>query len=84
MQTFLLFALVLAFCVLCLEVKVFFSKKRKFPETEIGRSEEMRKRGITCVRQDELDRQRRERQLPASGATPCSGCSLTEICEAKS
>ncbi|MDR1342241.1 MAG: hypothetical protein LBK18_03175 [Prevotellaceae bacterium] len=80
MQTFLLFAFVLAFCMLCLEVKVFFSKKRRFPETDIGRSEEMRKRGITCVRQDELDRRSRERRLSAKGYAPCSGCSLTEVC----
>jgi hypothetical protein len=81
MYTFLAFALVIAFCVLCLEVKVFFSKKRKFPEGEIGRSEEMHKRGITCVREDELDRWSKERRKPTNDTISCGGCSLKEVCK---
>ncbi|MDR0414458.1 MAG: hypothetical protein LBH84_03485 [Prevotellaceae bacterium] len=80
MQTFLAFVLLLAFCVLGLEVKVFFSKKRRFPETEIGRSEEMRKRGVTCIREDELDRHGRARRQPTDSPTACRGCSLAEAC----
>jgi hypothetical protein len=82
MQTFFIFALVVAFCVLCLEVKVLFSKKGKFPETEIGRSEAMRKRGITCAREDELDRSSRARQQPTDSAMACGGCSLQDMCSA--
>jgi hypothetical protein len=76
MQTFLIFALVIAFCVLCLEVKVLLSKKGKFPETEIGRNEEMRKRGITCAREDELNLRSKSHGQPAGGSEACAGCSL--------
>ncbi|MDR2813865.1 MAG: hypothetical protein LBB79_04325 [Prevotellaceae bacterium] len=65
---------------MCLEVKVLFSKKGKFPETELGRNEEMRKRGITCVRQDELDRHSKERQRSTGSDISCGGCSLREAC----
>ncbi|MDR0711796.1 MAG: hypothetical protein LBF67_05585 [Prevotellaceae bacterium] len=82
MQTFLIFLLVLAFCVLCLEVKVLFSKKGKFPETGIGRNEEMRKRGITCAHQDELDRLNKEHRQSADNPISCGGCSLKELCGA--
>ena len=80
MQTFFIFALVIAFCVLCLEVKVLFSKGGKFPETELGRNEEMRKRGITCAREDELGRRRNEQRLSAAGDMSCGGCSLKDVC----
>jgi hypothetical protein len=80
-QTFIAFALAAAFCVLCLEVKVLFSKKGKFPEPEIGRNEEMRKRGITCAREDELDRWGKERRKPTDGDVSCGGCSLKEVCK---
>jgi hypothetical protein len=79
MQTFFIFALVIAFCILCLEVKVLFSKKGKFPETEIGRNEEMRKRGVTCAREDELDRRSKERPA-ADSPIACGGCSLRDAC----
>jgi hypothetical protein len=53
MKTFLAFALVLALCVLLLGVKIFFSRAKKFPQTEIACNSEMRKRGITCPIRDE-------------------------------
>lgn len=80
MQTFFIFALIIAFCVLCLEVKVLFSKRGKFPETELGRNEEMRKRGITCAREDELDRRSREQRQERDSNIACGGCSLREAC----
>ncbi|MDR0565435.1 MAG: hypothetical protein LBG47_00115 [Prevotellaceae bacterium] len=60
-------------------MKVLFSKGGKFPETELGRNEEMRKRGITCAREDELDRRRNEQRQPADGVS-CGGCSLKDVC----
>ncbi|MDR3297700.1 MAG: hypothetical protein LBS94_05645 [Prevotellaceae bacterium] len=53
MKTFLVFALVLGVCVVLLGVKIFFSRTKKFPQTEIACNAEMRKRGITCPIHDE-------------------------------
>jgi hypothetical protein len=44
----------MAFVFLLMGVKVFFHKSHKFPETSAGHNREMRKRGITCARQDEI------------------------------
>lgn len=38
--------------VMLLGVRVFFVKGGRFPETEIGKNPEMRKRGIKCARAD--------------------------------
>jgi len=75
MLTFITFALVLGLCFLGLGVKIFFSKEGKFPETEVGHNREMRRRGITCPRQDEMA-QRKKAHLS------CEGCGLAGECEA--
>ncbi|MFO7923490.1 MAG: hypothetical protein R6U58_07330 [Bacteroidales bacterium] len=35
-------------------ISILFKKKGSFPVTSIGRNKEMRKRGITCVKHDEM------------------------------
>lgn len=53
----LAFAVVLvAICFVAIGLQVFFGKRRKFPETEIGSNAEMRKRNIRCSRCEELER----------------------------
>ena len=57
MQFLVLLAFVLcimALVFLMMGVKVFFHKSHKFPETSAGHNREMRKRGSTCARQDEI------------------------------
>jgi flagellar basal body-associated protein FliL len=60
MSTFLLILLVtvvlVAICFVAIGVQVFFSKKKKFPDTEIGHNAEMRKRNIKCAKCEELER----------------------------
>lgn len=60
MNTFLLIMLatvvLVAICFVAIGLQVFFSKKKKFPETEIGRNAEMRKRNIRCAKCEELER----------------------------
>ena len=60
MNTFLLILLatvvLVAICFVAIGVQVFFSKKKKFPETEIGHNAEMRKRNIKCSKCEELER----------------------------
>ena len=41
--------IVVALAFLALGISTFFSKKKKFPETHIGRNPAMRERGIHCA-----------------------------------
>lgn len=64
-------------CVAGMCFNVIFRKNGRFPETEISRNREMRKRGITCVAEDER-RLFRKKGIP-DGCAPdscadCSGC----------
>lgn len=60
MNTFLLILLasvaLIAICFVAIGVQVFFGKRKKFPETEIGHNAEMRKRNIKCAKCEELER----------------------------
>ncbi len=37
-----------------LSLNIIFKKNGKFPETSIGRNKNLRKRGITCAKHDEI------------------------------
>ena len=60
MNTFLLIMLVsivlVGICFVAIGLQVFFSKKKKFPDTEIGHNAEMHKRNIKCAKCEELER----------------------------
>ncbi|MCF0181270.1 MAG: hypothetical protein HUK11_03315 [Muribaculaceae bacterium] len=56
MKTLLFTVALLALAVLFLGIKIFFIKGGKFPNTHIHANPEMRKRGITCARDDEFYR----------------------------
>jgi len=49
-----LVAILLAIALLGMGVKILFHKSKKFPETSAGHNKELRKRGITCPRHDEI------------------------------
>ncbi len=57
-----------ALCVVGLCFNILFRKNGKFPETEISRNPEMRRRGIRCVNEEEMIRMRKEADERASGA----------------
>ncbi|MCF0206634.1 MAG: hypothetical protein HUK15_04330 [Bacteroidales bacterium] len=56
LKIFLLALCIIAVCFVAIGVQVFFSKKKKFPETEIGSNAEMRKRNIKCSRCEEFEK----------------------------
>ena len=70
MKVFLAAILFVGLCVLGLGFNIFFRKGGHFPETDISKNKEMRRRGITCPREDEI-RERRSRNK--SGMTDGSG-----------
>jgi hypothetical protein len=78
--TFITFAVVLGLCFLGLGVGIFFSRKGKFPETEVGNNPEMRKRGIKCAKQEEVELWQGKN---GDDASSCVGCGLMDACEKK-
>ena len=47
--------LIIAICVALLSVKVLLKKNGRFPNTHVGGSKAMRKRGIKCVQSQDRD-----------------------------
>lgn len=73
MKIFLLVALVIAFCVLCLGVNVFFRKK-DFPHYDVGSNEEMKKLGIRCFKDE--DAALHAKKCSGNWSEACKNCSL--------
>ena len=73
MKLFLLTLAVVAFCVLCLGVNIFFLKK-DFPHYDVGSNEEMRKRGIRCFKDE--DAAIHNGKCSGNYSEACKDCSL--------
>ena len=74
MKTLLAAIVFVGLAVLLLGVNIFFFK-RPFPDGEISTNPEMRKRGIKCAKQEEL-----EMLAARKGKKVCSG-NYSEACE---
>lgn len=77
---------IIAIAFVGLGVSIFFRKNGKFPETGVGHNPEMKKRGITCARSDEIKMFNLQRDIASTksqghpmdvGHTGCAGCSCT-------
>lgn len=73
MATILIVSALLGLCFLGLGVNVFFRKNGKFPETEIERNREMRRRGIYCAKEVEMVKFRKAKKMKA--LRDCGACS---------
>lgn len=65
--------------VLGLGFNIFFRKGGKFPDTEISRNPAMKKLGISCVKEEELERLGRGKKHAVCGgeySDACAGCGL--------
>lgn len=60
-KTFLLILVILLPAILLMGYRVFFTQKGKFPSIHVDSNEEMRKRGIKCVRSQDREAQRKEK-----------------------
>ena len=54
-KTLLFTLLIIAICVALLAIKVIIKKNGRFPNTHVGSSKAMRKRGIKCVQSQDRD-----------------------------
>ncbi len=78
-MTFLLVAVILALCVVGLGIQIFWGKRKRFPQYEVGENEEMQKRGIYCMNQVQqmIDREIIEgRKIRETSLDDCEGCAL--------
>ena len=57
-KTLLFTLLIIAICVALLAIKVIIKKNGRFPNTHVGGSKAMRKRGIKCVQSQDRDARR--------------------------
>jgi len=81
MKTFLAAIIFVGIAVLLLGVNIFFFK-RPFPDGEISTNPEMRKRGIKCAKQEELEmlaEQKGKKKCSGNYSDACLSCSLYNI-----
>ena len=78
MKVFLAAVVFVALSVLLLGVNIFFFH-RPFPDGEISTNPEMRKRGIKCAKQEELEmlaRRRGKKVCDGNYSDACASCNL--------
>ncbi len=78
MKTLLAAILFVGIAVLLLGVNIFFFH-RPFPDGEISTNPEMRKRGIKCAKEEELEmlaRQKGKKVCDGNYSEACASCSL--------
>ena len=72
MKVFLLALAVIALCVFGLCFNIIFRKDGQFPQFDVGSNEEMRKRGIKCMKEVEEEK----KICKGDYSEACKGCSL--------
>ncbi len=68
--------------VLGLGLNILLRKNGKFPVTSVGHNPEMKKRGLSCAKQEEIRMWKKQIATPGavSGSTPggCTGCNCAD------
>ncbi|MBU3854168.1 MAG: hypothetical protein H9789_10225 [Candidatus Paraprevotella stercoravium] len=65
LKTLLFTFIIVAVCMALLAIKILVKKNGRFPNTHIGHSAAMRKRGINCVQSmDRMDRKENPHRIP--------------------
>ena len=77
MKTFLAAIIFVGLAVILLGVNIFFFR-RPFPDGEISTNPEMRKRGIKCAKQEEMEMLAARKKGKCSGneSEACATCAL--------
>lgn len=82
MTIFWLAVIVVGICIFLLCFNIIFLKK-PFPESDIGRNKELRKRGIVCAKEDELKLWKKTKKNTSEGPSEDFCASCTEDCSAR-
>ncbi len=75
LKIFIAAVVLVGLCVIGLCFNIIFRKNGEFPQTEISRNKEMRKRGIRCVNEEERIRMGKKDSAPSCTENDCAGCS---------
>lgn len=67
LKLMLLATILIALSLIGLSIRMLAKKGGKFPSSSIGKNKEMRARGITCVRHEELKCYREEKERKMCG-----------------
>jgi hypothetical protein len=62
-------------CFAAMSINIWIKKNGKFPETEISRNKNMKKLGIKCIRQEEMEQQNKNSKQKIN-CDDCEGCFL--------
>ena len=81
MKLFLLAIAILALCIFGMCFNIIFRKNGQFPDGEISRNKELRKRGIICAKEEELriwgkHHGKKNPTCADLGCTSCGGCKV--------
>ncbi len=80
MKVFLAAILFVGLCVLGLGFNIFFRKDGHFPNTDISSNPDMKRLGIKCAREEELERIAREKGVCGGQySDACKDLSLIHI-----
>lgn len=72
--TIFIFSLILiSFALIGLGFRIFFSKKKEFPETRIGHNKTLRKKKIYCIKTEQVIIDKNYKQIKEIN-TICSDC----------
>ncbi|MCQ2250490.1 MAG: hypothetical protein MJZ66_05220 [Bacteroidales bacterium] len=86
LKVFLIAFVILALCFVGLGIQIFWGKKKRFPQYEVGENEEMQKLGIYCMNQVQqmIDKEIIEGKKMKHSLEDCEGCPLrTSACAAR-
>jgi len=77
LKMILITVVLLGLAFLGLGIQIFFSKRRKFPEYEVGHNREMAKRKIRCMKAEQvlIDKKLKDSGGPEGICTSCSSFS---------
>jgi uncharacterized ion transporter superfamily protein YfcC len=77
MENFLIITItvfcIILICFAAMSISIWIKKKGKFPETEISRNKNMKKLGIKCIRQEEMEQQNKNNKQKIN-CDDCEGC----------
>jgi len=85
-KVFWLVLIILALCFVGLGIQIFWGKRKRFPQYEVGENEEMQKLGIYCMNQvqQQIDKEIMEGRKMKHDLEDCEGCPLrTATCAAR-
>jgi flagellar basal body-associated protein FliL len=84
LTVFIITIVLVALAFAGLGLNILFRKNGKFPQTEVGSNKNMKNRGITCTKQDELKVFRQEkkaaRAATATAQLPVRDCGVGCSC----